>query len=116
MKPSASRGKTSPRAATAAVRFELPFLEAQEVFLAGSFNAWHPAMFPMIETPGGWTKDLVLPPGTYEYRFVVDGRWVADPNNPRSAPNPFGSVNSVVVVPPKPPVARTKRGAEARVP
>lgn len=85
------------------VRFELPYLPANEVFLAGSFNEWHPAMFPMIESDDGtWVKELRLPSGTYEYRFVVDGHWITDPNNPQSKANPFGGLNSVIeVAPPK---------------
>ena len=59
---------------TVVVRFRLPYLPASEVFLAGSFNGWHPQMFPMIEAEGGgWVKDVTLPPGTHEYRFVADG-------------------------------------------
>lgn len=87
-----------------AVRFELPFLPAKEAFLAGTFNDWHPAMFPMIEVPGGWAKELILPAGTYEYLFVVDGRWITDPANDRRTPNPYGGHNSVIEVrPAKPP-------------
>lgn len=92
---------------TVVVRFRLPYLPAGEVFLAGSFNAWHPQMFPMIEAEGGgWIKDVTLSPGIHEYRFVADGAWMADPGNPRVVPNPFGGLNSVVEVLP-PPVART---------
>jgi hypothetical protein len=28
---------------------------------------------------GRGLKELTLPPGTYEYLFVVDGRWLPDP-------------------------------------
>lgn len=28
---------------------------------------------------GRWAKDLMLPPGTYQYAVVVDGKWMADP-------------------------------------
>lgn len=84
---------------TTLVHFELPYLPVNEVFLAGTFNDWHPAMFPMIESEdGSWQKNLQLAPGTYQYRFVVDGRWLSDPNNPHSKANPFGSLNSVVEV------------------
>ncbi len=30
------------------------------------------------------------------YKFVVDGNWIADPANPRSSPDGFGGMNSVV--------------------
>jgi len=47
---------------------------------------------------GRWVKELVLPPGVYEYRLVVDGEWMADPRASESAPNPFGEMNSVLKV------------------
>lgn len=89
--------QTAPN--TTLVHFELPYLPANEVFLAGTFNDWHPAMFPMIESDdGSWQKNLQLAPGIYQYRFVVDGRWLSDPNNPHSIANPYGSLNSVAEV------------------
>ncbi len=85
-----------------ASRFELVRPEARAVFLAGSFNDWHPNTFPMIAGDGGkWVKELALPPGRHEYLFVVDGVWVADPAASESVPNPHGGVNSVIVVPAK---------------
>lgn len=104
-------GATGAVAGTRRIRFNFPVTEAREVFIAGSFNAWHPAMFLMIESrSGGWYKDLPLPPGLHEYLFVADGRWIPDLGNPASIPNPFGGVNSILEIPePKqsstPPVA-----------
>ena len=84
--------------APSATRFELVRPEARAVFLAGSFNDWHPTTFPMIAGDGGkWVKELALPPGRHEYLFVVDGVWVADPAASESVPNPHGGVNSVIV-------------------
>ena len=48
---------------------------------------------------GRWFKELALPPGTYEYRLLVDGEWMSDPLAGETAPNPFGGVNSVLKVP-----------------
>jgi hypothetical protein len=45
-----------------------------------------------------WTKILHLPPGTYHYRYVVDGEWREDPDNPQAEPGPVGGRNSVLVV------------------
>jgi len=82
-----------------ATRFELDRPEARAVFLAGSFNDWHPTAFPMIARDDGkWVKELVLPPGRHEYLFVVDGVWVTDLAAAESVPNPHGGVNSVIVV------------------
>ncbi len=57
---------------------------------------------------GRWLKELVLPPGRYEYLFVADGHWLTDPQAHDTATNPFGGVNSVVTVPLQAAV-RTKR-------
>jgi 1,4-alpha-glucan branching enzyme len=95
-----ARGSKTAAAPSRKIRFKLPYTEAREVFIAGTFNDWHPAMFPMIESrSGGWHKDLLLPPGVHEYLFVADGRWIADPGNPQTTPNPFGGVNSVLEIP-----------------
>jgi 5'-AMP-activated protein kinase regulatory beta subunit len=48
---------------------------------------------------GRWVKELVLPPGRYEYLFVVDGRWQPDPGSAERVANPFGGENGVLVVP-----------------
>ena len=72
---------------------------AGQVFLAGTFNGWEPAGTAMQRGADGiWRTDLVLKPGTYEYRFVVDGVWQEDPISERFAANPFGGLNSVLVV------------------
>lgn len=81
-------------------RFELIQPGACEVLLAGSFYDWHPAACPLIHPgEGRWAKELALPPGHYEYRFVVDGEWMADPAAAEGVPNGCGGVNSVLVVP-----------------
>ncbi len=45
-----------------------------------------------------WTKILNLPPGTYQYRYVVDGEWKEDPTNPRGIDGPIGGRISLLVV------------------
>lgn len=56
----------------------------------------------MIPMGGGWwVKGLVLPPGRHEYRLLVDGRWIPDPNAAESTRTPDGCVNSVLIVPGK---------------
>jgi 1,4-alpha-glucan branching enzyme len=82
------------------VHFEYEDTAARKVYLAGTFNDWHPAVSEMIPMGSGkWVKDLKLFPGTYEYRLVVDGRWTNDPRSARTAPNGFGGANSLLVVP-----------------
>jgi 1,4-alpha-glucan branching enzyme len=82
-----------------AVRLETYQPEAIDVCVAGSFNNWQPEATPMVPLGNGkWAKELTLPDGEYEYRFVVDGAWVSDPQAKQTAPNPFGSANSVLRV------------------
>ena len=84
------------------VRIEFRDEKAQAVFIAGTFNDWHPTATPMIALGDGrWVKELALPPDRYEYRLVVDGEWISDPGAPEQAPNPHGSCNSVLAVPAK---------------
>jgi len=52
---------------------------AREVLVAGSFNDWQPQRLALNpDGHSGWELDLLLAPGDYEYRFVVDGEWVDD--------------------------------------
>jgi len=41
---------------------------------------------------------LNLEPGTYQYRYIVDGEWREDPANPESTPGPAGQPNSILHV------------------
>jgi hypothetical protein len=36
----------------------------------------------MTKTAGGWELPYVLASGNHEYKFIVDGEWITDPNNP----------------------------------
>jgi 5'-AMP-activated protein kinase regulatory beta subunit len=72
--------------------------EAQAVFVAGTFNGWQPSAKPLQkQNDGRWVVELVLEPGRYEYRFVVDGQWTDDPLSPAYVSNPFGGLNCVLV-------------------
>ena len=72
------------------------FAEARQVFIAGDFNGWNPAAFPMKKTAEGWTFELHLPPGKTRYKFIVDGKWILDPANKLWEQNEFGTGNSVL--------------------
>lgn len=82
------------------VRLEFTHPTAAEVAIAGSFNNWRPKTTQMVSLgKGRWRKELALPPGTYEYLVVADGKWQPDPLARDTTPNPFGGVNSVIYVP-----------------
>jgi chromosome partitioning protein len=77
--------------------------DASDVRIAGDFNGWVPdkGVRSLIESEGPnrvWTKILQLAPGTYQYRYVVDGEWREDPGNPDAATGTVGGRSSVLVV------------------
>lgn len=96
------KASKSPRRgarAVRAVRLEFIHPEAVDVCVAGSFNDWQPQATPLVPLGDGrWGKELTLPEGRYEYRFVVDGVWMTDPAAKENLPNPFGSLNSVLTI------------------
>ena len=79
------------------VVFQLPgFAEAKKVFLAGSFTNWNGGKLTMNKTANGWELPLYLARGTHTYKFIVDGKWMADPANGEKLPNGTGDFNSVI--------------------
>jgi len=77
-------------------RFILPgFERSKRVFLSGSFNDWSTLKGAMQKTDGGWMLDVKLDPGAYEYKYIVDGRWMTDPNNLQHVDDGAGNENSV---------------------
>ena len=79
--------------------FETVNASARQIFVAGSFNGWRPNATPLQkQSDGKWTADLSLQPGSYEYRFVVDGEWSDDAAAANHVKNPFGGTNAVVNV------------------
>jgi hypothetical protein len=75
-------------------------VDAKEVKVGGSFNDWQPNRTPMKKTGAGeWSAGLMLRSGQYEYRLVVDGRWIEDPCADQRVANSYGGFNSILVVP-----------------
>jgi Glycogen recognition site of AMP-activated protein kinase len=77
------------------------FPEAQSVHVVGTFNDWRPGSIKLEDQDhdGVWRAAVVLPAGTYEYMFVVDGeRWVPDHLAERLVADNFGRENSIVIV------------------
>lgn len=72
------------------------FENAEKVILSGSFNRWDEQLYKMQKTENGWMLNLQLIPNYYEYKFIVDGNWIEDPNNPEKAINEFDEYNSVI--------------------
>lgn len=72
---------------------------AKEVILVGDFNGWNNRLHPMKkDKKGSWNKVVMLLPGRYEYKFIVDGEWWHDPRNDQTCYNAHGTLNSVIKV------------------
>jgi 1,4-alpha-glucan branching enzyme len=73
--------------------------DAQSVSVTGEFCDWQPDRYPLKKDSNGlWTTKITLPPGRYQYRLVVDGEWLNDPNCAERTPNEFGGENCVLHV------------------
>jgi chromosome partitioning protein len=72
---------------------------ARYVQVAGDFNQWVPEpLIPPIKEGGIWRKLYHLKPGIYRYKFIIDGEWTCDHQNPHSEANPFGGSDSILQV------------------
>jgi 1,4-alpha-glucan branching enzyme len=96
-----SPSKKRTRAATKLVSFEHFAPAARVVALVGDFNQWDASKHPMKLGAGGqWQVAVRLKPGTYQYKFVVDGdRWDDDVANPNKVVNEHGTTNCLCEVP-----------------
>ena len=93
--------KNTTRTARRNVLFKLEDVPGRQVFVAGSFSDWQPQYrLNDKEGRGVYTARILLAPGEYEYKFVVDGEWRLDAANPNFVPNDFGTLNSLLTVTP----------------
>jgi len=69
--------------------------DASSVAVSGDFNAWDNQGFTMKKRQGDWIIQLYLAPGKMRYKFIVDGQWILDPDNPFYEENEYGTGNSV---------------------
>jgi len=80
--------------------FSLEAPENAMVQIAGDFNKWMPESLEFSESQGRplWHKTIFLRPGTYEYKYLVDGEWSRDPANEETIDDPYGDANSILRV------------------
>jgi hypothetical protein len=60
------------------------YTDARKVIITGSFDGWSENELMMERNGNGWQLPYVVPAGNYEYKFIVDGKWITDPQNPFS--------------------------------
>ena len=74
------------------------YTKNKQVILAGNFNNWDEEAVKMKRVADGWEMHMTLTPGVYEYKFIVDGKWMEDPANPERRRNQYNTFNSVLRV------------------
>jgi 1,4-alpha-glucan branching enzyme len=66
----------------------------RDVQVAGSFTRWQPVAMKRCKD-GHFSATVSVPAGSHEYKFVVDGNWMTDPDNATYVLNPYGTANSI---------------------
>ena len=79
------------------VSFRVERSTATRVEVMGDFTAWEPRS--LSRRSAEWTLDMVIPPGTYHYGFLVDGEWYVPEGQPGNVPDEWGRTNATLIVP-----------------
>ncbi len=96
--------EAAPKAVKPAVKETVTFTihaeKGKDVYVAGEFNNWDPTAKKMAykARKGLYEATLKLEPGTYQYKYIIDGTWCADPENAEAVANDQGTFNSVITV------------------
>ncbi len=82
-------------------RFSLYAPQAHSITLIGEFNGWGSTREVSLRPQGKgiWTVEVPLPPGRYQYAFLIDGKDMAtDPRAEQHVNDDFGRKNAVLTV------------------
>lgn len=66
------------------------------VYICGSWDSWTKKI-PLARSTNDFSTIIDLQPGPHEYKFMVDGKWVVDDNQPKTS-NEMGSENNVITI------------------
>ncbi len=81
----------------ATVRVRLEDQEgAQGIVLMGDFTQWKPVA--MNQSDEGWEIEVLIPPGTHHFGFLVDGTWFLPEDAPDVVPDEWGRENATLVI------------------
>jgi hypothetical protein len=70
-----------------------------DVRVTGDFTGWSPTGVLLRREPSGDCRTtLLLDPGVYQYRLLVNGVWTDHAQAARRAANPYGGENCVLEV------------------
>jgi len=72
---------------------------ARFISIVGDFNNWNPENDLLTQHKDGiWRLTKRIPRGTYRYKFIVDGEWVPDLYNLKSASDDNGDICSILTI------------------
>ncbi len=82
------------------IKFSVLAEPDSKVYVAGDFNNWDPSKKELKDKNGEGLFEgvMLLEPGKYEYKFVVDNNWTIDPSCPQWKTNGYGSINSLISI------------------
>ncbi len=93
------QGSDSPLKGLINTEFHLEAPTAGSVKLAADFTDWEKSPLDLILSEEGvWFIIVPLLPGSYAYRFIVDGQWCDDPCPVQRLANHYGTTDAVVSV------------------
>ncbi len=69
-----------------------------EVKIKGEMNSWNPNVSSVVKKEGKWITEMMLNPGKYQYKYLIDGMEINDPTNQDSVSNGIGGFNSVLSI------------------
>jgi 1,4-alpha-glucan branching enzyme len=72
------------------------FSNARSIYLTGDFNNWNELSLPMTREGNVWKVAVNLSLGKHLYKYIVDGKWIIDPDNKLWEENEYGTGNSVL--------------------
>jgi 5'-AMP-activated protein kinase regulatory beta subunit len=70
--------------------------QTKSAALAGDFNGWKPVAMKRGKD-GAFSVTVAVPKGRHEYKFILDGDWVHDPDVAEVVTNRYGTFNSVLI-------------------
>ena len=66
------------------------------VQVAGSWNQWRARDLDLVGDDT-WMLSLSIPPGTFQYKYIIDGVWIHDPSK-KWLQDAEGNINNVIKV------------------
>jgi chromosome partitioning protein len=82
------------------VEFTMDAPANADVQIAGDFTSWQLETLDLETLQGKklWRKVFYIKPGSYQYKYMIDGQWIPDPNNGRTVSDNYGGANSLIEV------------------